>query len=165
MIREDKAMKVALMSDSHDNLDALKRAVDYCNKIKVDHVLHGGDLVAPFVYKVLKNLEAPITIVFGNNDGEKHGLRQVFKDRIFDPPHALTLDGRKVLMLHDPILLDELRESPHYDLILYGHIHQIEITQGVNIVVNPGELCGWLSGKSTMAIWDTKTNQVELVEI
>lgn len=158
-------MQVALMSDSHDNLDALKRAVDYCNKIKVDHVLHAGDLVAPFVYKELKNLQAPITIVFGNNDGEKHGLRQTFQNRIFDPPHALTIDGRRVLMLHDPILLDVLRLSTEYDLNLYGHIHQIEITRGVNLVVNPGELCGWLSGKSTMAIWDTRTDAVEIVEI
>jgi len=158
-------MKIALMSDSHDNLDALKRVVDYCNKEKVDYILHAGDLVAPFVFKVLKNLESPLIIVFGNNDGEKHGLRQVFKDKIFEPPHSLKIDNRKILMLHDPILMDVLRETNSYDLILYGHVHQIEVTKKSNLIVNPGELCGWLSGKSTIALWDTVKNEAEIVEI
>lgn len=158
-------MKVALMSDSHDNMDALHRAVAFCNEHKVDHVLHAGDLVAPFVNRALKNLDAPLTIVFGNNDGETNGLRQMFKGKIFDPPHALTLDRRRVLMLHDPMLMEVLRESEQYDLILYGHTHEIEISKGRNLVVNPGELCGWLSGKCTLALWDTKTNEAEIVEI
>jgi len=158
-------MKVVMMSDSHDNLDALQRAVDYCNKNNVEHVLHAGDLVAPFVNRVLKNLKAPITIVFGNNDGERHGLRLTFKDRIFEPPHELTLDGKRILMLHDPIVLDALRQSRKYDLILYGHLHEIELTREPTLVVNPGEIGGWLTGKSTLAVWDTQTNDVQIVEI
>ena len=158
-------MKIALMSDSHDNMDALHRAVDYCNAQNVDHVLHAGDLVAPFVSRALKKLNAPLTIVYGNNDGEKHGLYQMFKGKIFDPPHALTLDGRRVLMLHAPMLMEVLKDSSEYDLVLYGHTHEIEVTKGENLVVNPGELCGWLNGINTMAMWDTETNCAEIVEI
>ncbi len=158
-------MKVALMSDSHDNLDALQRAVDYCNNQKVDAVLHAGDLVAPFVKRVLKNLNAPLTIVFGNNDGERNGLRQVFRDIIFEPPHELTIDDRKVLMLHDPILLNVLKETDMYDLVLYGHLHEIEISKNKNLIVNPGEIGGWLTGKSTIAVWDTKLNDAQIVTI
>ena len=158
-------MKVALMSDSHDNLDALQRAVDYCNNQKVDAVLHAGDLVAPFVKRVLKNLNAPLTIVFGNNDGERNGLRQVFRDIIFEPPHELTIDDRKVLMLHDPILLNVLKETDMYDLVLYGHLHEIEISKNKNLIVNPGEIGGWLTGKSTIAVWDTKLNDAQILTI
>ena len=118
-------MKIALMSDSHDNLNALKRAVEFCNQQKVEAVLHAGDLIAPFVNRVLKELKAPLTIVFGNNDGEKNGLRQVFQNRIFEPPHVVTLSNRRVLMLHDPILMHDLEQSSHYDLILYGHLHTV----------------------------------------
>ena len=158
-------MKVALMSDSHDNMDALHQAVKYCNDKKVDYVLHAGDLVAPFVNRALKNLRAPLTIVLGNNDGETHGLRQMFNGKIFDPPHPLTLDSRRVLMLHAPMLMDVLRESEHYDLVLYGHTHEIEISKGKNLVVNPGELCGWLTDSCTMALWDTKKNVAEIVNM
>ncbi len=159
-------MKVALMSDSHDNMDALHRAVEFCNKEKVDHVLHAGDLVAPFVNKALKNLDAPLTIVFGNNDGERLGLSSMFKGIIFDPPHEITLDGRKVVMLHAPIVMDDLRKSEKYDLVLYGHIHEIEVSkENDTLVVNPGEVCGWLTGKCTLALWDTQSNTAEIVEI
>jgi len=158
-------MIVALMSDSHDNMDALARAVAYCNAKKVDAVLHAGDLVAPFVSRELGKLQAPLTIVFGNNDGERHGLRGVFEGQIFEPPHEIMLGGKKVLMLHDPIILDTLRESKKYDLILYGHLHQVEVTKTPTLVVNPGEIGGWLTGKSTLALWDTETNDVEIVEV
>jgi uncharacterized protein len=158
-------MKVALLSDSHDNMDALYKAVEYCNKLKIDHVLHAGDLVAPFVSRALNKLNAPLTIVYGNNDGERHGLYQMFKGKIFDPPFALTLDGRRVLMLHAPILLDVLKDSDKYDLVLYGHTHEIENSKGKNLVVNPGELCGWLTAKNTIALWDTKENAAEIVEL
>jgi len=158
-------MLIALMSDSHDNMPALHRAVQFCNDRHVDHVLHAGDLVAPFVNRALKNLKAPITIVFGNNDGERHGLRTMFEGKIFDPPHELTLDGKRVLMLHAPILLETLRQSKKYDLILYGHLHEIEVSEEPTLVVNPGEVGGWLSGKSTLALWNTDSNEVQIVEI
>ncbi|MBN2001031.1 metallophosphoesterase [candidate division KSB1 bacterium] len=158
-------MKIALLSDSHDHLDVLHKAVDYCNKLNVAAVLHAGDLVAPFVQRALKNLRAPLTMVFGNNDGEKNGLRHVFQNQIFDPPYELELDGQKVLMLHDPIVLPALEKSEVYDLILYGHLHEIYIKKEKCLVVNPGELCGWLTGKSTFAIWDTKEHTAEIVEL
>jgi len=155
-------MKVALMSDSHDQMDRLHRAVEFCNDHKVSHVLHAGDLVSPFVHRALKKLEAPLTLVFGNNDGERAGLKGIFRDRIFEPPHELTLDDRRILMLHDPILLDVLRQSSPFDLILYGHLHEIENSKEAALVVNPGELCGWLTGKSTLALWDTRKNEAKI---
>ncbi len=158
-------MKIALFSDSHDHMDVLYKAVQYCNDRKIDAVLHAGDLVAPFVNRALKDLDAPLTIVFGNNDGEKAGLRHVFENKIFDPPHEVELDGKKVLMLHDPIVLPALEASGAYDLILYGHLHEIEMRKNKCLVVNPGELCGWLSGKSTFAVWDTRVHMANIVEL
>ena len=158
-------MKVALMSDSHDNMDALKRAVHYCNQKKVGAVLHAGDLVAPFVFRVLKDLQAPLIIVFGNNDGEKNGLSQVFKNKIFEPPHEINVDGRHILMLHDPAMLKTIAGTDRYDLILVGHTHAISVQKEKNLIVNPGELCGWLTGKSTLALWDTETNTAEIITI
>ncbi len=88
-----------------------------------------------------------------------------YSDKIFDPPHELTLDSKKIVMLHDPVVLDALIQSGRYDLILYGHTHEIDIRKQRPLVVNPGELGGWLTNKSTMAVWDTQTDEIELVEI
>jgi len=41
-------MKVGIMSDSHDRLPYIKRAVDIFNRESVDLVLHAGDYVAHF---------------------------------------------------------------------------------------------------------------------
>ncbi len=157
-------MRVALLSDSHDNMTQLHKAVEWCNTNRVEHVLHGGDLVAPFVNRALKNLHMPYTIVFGNNDGERHGLAVMFKGKIFEPPHELELDGKRVVMLHEPDPLDSLDKSK-YDLILYGHTHEVDIQRETPLIVNPGELGGWLTGKSTLALWDTQSNNIEIIEL
>jgi hypothetical protein len=158
-------MKIVLMSDSHDNMPIIHKAVEWCNINDVDGVLHAGDLVSPFVNKALKNLKAPLTIVFGNNDGEKKGLSKVFENKIFEPPHETELGGKKIVMLHDPIVLDALVQSGKYDLVLYGHLHEIDIRQETSLIVNPGELSGWLTGKHTMALWNTQTDDVQIIEI
>ncbi|HML05759.1 MAG TPA: metallophosphoesterase family protein, partial [Methanobacterium sp.] len=44
------------MSDSHDNLDAIRKAVDAFNKAGVDLVIHAGDMISPFTAKEIQNL-------------------------------------------------------------------------------------------------------------
>ena len=157
-------MKIALMSDSHDNLANLHTAVEWCNAHNIDHVLHAGDLVAPFVKRALKDLAMPITLVFGNNDGERHGLSLMFQNQIFTPPHEIQLDGKKIVMLHEPEPMDNLRLTD-YDLILYGHTHAIDVRDGKPLIVNPGELGGWLTGRSTMAMWNTQSGALDIVDV
>ena len=158
-------MKIIMMADSHDNLPQLHKAVEWCNNEKVDHVLHAGDLVSPFVNKALKNLNMPMTIVFGNNDGERKGLSSTFKDRIFTPPHIVNLDNRKIAMLHEPDPMEDLQKNERVDLILYGHLHEIDIRKGTPHIVSPGELGGWLTERSTMAVWDTESDAISIIEL
>jgi uncharacterized protein len=39
---------IGLISDSHDNLNAIRKAVEFFNRKEVKAVLHAGDLVSPF---------------------------------------------------------------------------------------------------------------------
>ena len=69
-------VKIGIMSDSHDNINAIKRAVEIFNEEKVEAVFHAGDFIAPFVVPLaLKNLKCDLYGVFGNNDGERIGLK------------------------------------------------------------------------------------------
>ncbi|MDZ7722834.1 MAG: metallophosphoesterase [candidate division KSB1 bacterium] len=159
-------MYVAILADSHDNLPQLEKAVTWCNKHEIEHVLHAGDLIAPFVYRVMKKLEMPYTIVFGNNDGERTGLSNTFKGNIFPPPHSLQLDDKKIAMLHEPDSLEDLIKTGQYDLIVYGHTHAIDIQTEKNpLIINPGEIGGWLNGRSTMAVWNTQNNNVQIIDL
>ena len=47
---------IGIMSDSHDNLDAIRKAVDAFNEAEVDLVIHAGDMISPFTSKEIKKL-------------------------------------------------------------------------------------------------------------
>jgi putative phosphoesterase len=158
-------MKIGIISDSHDNLTAIARAVEAFNKAKVGLTIHAGDLVAPFVSRPLKALESDFVAVFGNNDGERVGLSNVFNGRIFRPPHRIDAAGQRILILHEPDSLDELASCGSYDAVIYGHTHKVHVEKKGALVINPGECGGWLSGVSTAAVWDTETGDVEILTL
>jgi putative phosphoesterase len=145
-------MKLGIMSDSHDNLPLISKAVELFNNENVDLVLHAGDFVSPFTANVLKDLNAKFVGVFGNNDGDKLFLRRRFEaiGNIHEDYCDLLLDGKKIVLMHQPKFLEALVASAKYDLIIYGHTHEVDIRQGPPVVVNPGECGGWLTGTATV---------------
>jgi len=158
-------MKIGILSDSHDNLPAVAGAVRAFNGADVSLVVHAGDLVAPFVSLPLKDLRVEFIAVFGNNDGERIGLSNVFKGRIHRPPHEFEFGGKKILLMHEPDNLDLLVSTGHYDAVVYGHTHQVHVRKGRTTVINPGEAGGWLKGKPTAAVWDLATSDVEILSL
>lgn len=160
-------MKIGIMSDSHDHLTAIKRAVELFNEQNVGFVIHAGDFVAPFSLDPLDALRCQWIGVFGNNDGEQHGLTQKSKGRIQPGPYQLNLDGKKVIIVHD--LTSSMRSDIiHSDaqIAIFGHTHQPKIEREGNVLfINPGELCGWLSGRRTIALLDSTNLEVTLEEV
>src|SRR4030042_4011615 len=156
-------MKIGFMADSHDSIPALVKVVGIFNDAGAKFVLHAGDLISPFVSKPIASLKAEFKAVFGNNDGEKQGLLKVFENRIFRPPHALEIGKRRILLMHEPDQIDALVKSQMFDIIIYGHTHEPVIKKGATLVVNPGECCGYLSGKRTVALLDTDKNDVQII--
>jgi len=149
-------MKLGIMSDSHDNLPLISKAVELFNNENVDLVLHAGDFVSPFTANILKDLNAKFVGVFGNNDGDKLFLRRRFEaiGNIHEDYCELVLDGKKIVLMHQPKFLEALVASAKYDLIIYGHTHEVDIRQGPPVVVNPGECGGWLTGTATVVVID-----------
>lgn len=158
-------MKIGIMSDSHDNLPAIMKAVSFFNEAEVDRVLHAGDLISPFVSKPLKHLNAKLTMVFGNNDGERLGLSNVFQGQIFRGPHTVQIADKKILLMHEPDNLDALIRSDQFDGIVYGHTHEVDIRKGRCPVINPGECGGWVNGERTVAIWDMAAGDIRVIPV
>jgi len=157
-------MKIGLISDTHDNLPKLERAVSFFNKNKVNFVLHAGDYVAPFAIDKMNALSCDWLGVFGNNDGEKKGLSVKSLNRIKASPYRFKLFGRKVTLLHDPQSLEMKKEKA--DLVVFGHTHKPEAVKLKDkLIVNPGECSGWVSGKSTVAIVDLDELNCRIVKI
>jgi len=68
--------------------------------------------------------------------------------------------------LHEPYLLESVAQSGVYDFVFYGHTHEVDIRKvGNTLIVNPGESCGYLTGKATVVLLDPKTGSTELLEI
>ena len=159
--------QIGIMSDSHDNLPAIRAAVELFNERQVDMVVHAGDIVAPFTAREIRKLNCPYKIILGNNDGEILGLYKIYEGNVFQPPHQFMVNDKKVLVLHDPILLNSLKEIKAFDIIIYGHDHHASISESPTgqLIVNPGECGGWLTGISTVGIWTLPNNKVELIEL
>ena len=57
-------------------------------------------------------------------------------------------------------------EGESFDLTVHGHTHNAETyRKGETLVVNPDEVCGYLSGKSTVALFDADRFEVKIVDL
>ncbi len=162
-------MKIGVISDTHDNVPKIEAAVTYFNNSGVEAVLHCGDFVAPFALVPFKDLMPKLYLVYGNNDGEKKGLRALAAEHgwtLGAMPMEVELGGRKIVMLHEPDRLEELRRAGRHDLIVYGHTHKPRASHdGGRLALNPGEGGGWLSGKATVAVVNLATLSATFHEI
>ena len=157
-------MKIGILSDTHDNIPKIEKAVKFFNKNKVGFVLHAGDFVAPFAVAKLKNLSCDWLGIFGNNDGERKGLSGFSEGKIKDGPLRLELDNRKITLVHDIATINAKTEAA--DLIIFGHTHNTEVLKQENkLIINPGECGGWLTGKSTIALVDLTSLSAKITEI
>jgi len=148
-------MKIGIISDTHDQIENIKKAVQMLNDEKIELVLHCGDWVSPFSLQYYKDLNCPIKGVFGNNDGDKfrhieraktYGIDVAYEDRFI----STTLDERKIAVFH-------------------GHNHMKKSkTVGETLSVNPGtfmpETAPNVKGAS-FAIYDSSNNTVQLMDL
>ncbi len=164
-------MIVGLIADTHDRLQMVDKAIKKLNEMKVELVLHAGDYIAPFVIPRFKELKATLIGVFGNNDGDHELLKERFSELSLEMRGnfaELNVDGLKIALLHghEEELLKALVNSEGFDVVVHGHTHKAEVyRKGKTLVVNPGEVCGYLSGKSTIALLDTDKREAEIIEL
>lgn len=152
-------MKIGVISDTHDNLPMIRKAVELFNREGVGYVLHAGDFISAFTGECFSGLNAKFEGVFGNNDGEKLFLKKRYENvgEIHEDYFEVVLDGKRIVVMHQPKFLEVLASSNAYDLVIYGHTHRIDIRQGPPLVLNPGECGGWLTEHCTVAVVDLQT--------
>ncbi|MBY9011772.1 MAG: metallophosphoesterase [Candidatus Lokiarchaeota archaeon] len=164
------------MSDTHDHRDNILKAVSIINDKKVDALIHCGDYIAPFVKlwfnKLNESIKKRFFGVFGNNDGEilylTQNLGQICEFANNGHELIIELGGKRIFASHMPKqeTIDALADSGKFDIILSGHTHTVVNKKHKDVlIVNPGELCGYLTNKPTFAIINTETMNAEIIEI
>ncbi len=158
---------IGIISDTHDNRHTIVRAVTLFNQSHVSLVVHAGDLIAPFTALDFKLLNCPMEMVFGNNDGERIGLSNSFKNlgTLLPGPRSFSFQDKKFLLMHEAGCLDEVMHAAMLDVVIYGHTHEVDVRKGRTLIINPGEAGGWLTGKATAALLDLKTMEVKVISL
>ncbi len=157
-------MKIGIVSDSHDNLPAIRSAVELFRKRNAELLIHAGDFVAPFAVKELLALGVPLVAVFGNCDGEHKVIAGLLPD-IVAGVRRETLDGRSFIVVHSFDWLEPAARAAA-DVVVCGHTHKAVVSNSDGpLVINPGECGGWLTGRSTAAWLDTKTMEAEILDL
>ena len=165
MSKEKNNNIIGVISDSHDRIDTIKRAVEVFNEYNASLIFHAGDIVSPFTADVFSNLKGKMIMIYGNNDGDKLYLKERFAGigSFHNDPYIGKINGKSVALTHHPEIVDAL--SLKYDIVIYGHTHEIDVRKEDCLVVNPGECCGYLTGKATIAIIDMNKMEAEIIEL
>ena len=163
-------MKIGIVTDSHDHCVNIARATAVFVERQVECVFHGGDIVSPFSAKAFEKV-APVRFiaVFGNNDGEKIGLKNAlgsFGGEVYDNCYKGEVGGKRIFMTHVPSYVEEVARSEMVDLVIYGHTHKTDIRWlDGTLILNPGEAGDWLTGEGKVAILDLASMEYELVPL
>lgn len=162
-------MKIAVLSDIHDNIWNLKKVLKRVKKEKCEALLFCGDYCAPSVAKLIIELKLPTYAVFGNVDGAHYEITKLVESlsyyHQFKEMVEVELDGRKIAVTHYHEFAQGLASTGKYDVVFHGHTHKAEQKRiGKTLLANPGEIMGFY-GKCTFGIYGTKTNEFKRIEI
>jgi putative phosphoesterase len=153
-------MKLAILSDIHDNIWKLDAALPHL--AEAEAVIFCGDLCSPFTLDRLARGAAgrPVHVVWGNNEGDVRLMVKLIAAAGNVALHGqlaeLELGGLRVAVNHYPEIARRLAESGAYDLVCYGHDHRAHEERLANgaMLLNPGEVMG-LYGHASLSLFDT----------
>ena len=157
-------MKIAIISDIHDNIPNLKKCLEYCLKNNIEKIFCCGDVTNFETLKFLaNNFQKEIYLIKGNaeiftDDEPKKYENIIYFGRIA----RFELAKKTIGLCHEPFLLDYVLKKGKCDIIFYGHTHKPWIEKkDTYLFINPGTL-GGVFQKATFAVWDTNKQEPEL---
>jgi uncharacterized protein len=163
-------MKIAIISDVHNNTVNLQKILNYCKKNKIKTIVSCGDLAAEETLDFLcDNFSGEIFHTFGNMDEGQIGeldFSSGYKNaKIFRDFGEAQIAGRKVAFVHYPDVAKKLCETGKYKFVFYGHTHKPwEEIVGDCKMLNPGNVANEVYSP-TFAIWNTKNDEFKLIRI
>src|SRR3989339_444653 len=134
-------MKIAIISDIHDNLVNLNKFLNWIKKNKIESVICCGDITNNETLNELAKFSGAIYMVSGNI-------------KLFDDEHVPQHKNIKYF--------DKILKEKKCDIVFYGHTHRPWEDNKNNVkCINPGTLSATFQ-RATFAVWNTKTEIIEL---
>ena len=161
-------MILGVVSDTHNHLSNVEKIIDIFNEKNVDKVIHTGDITQAKTLSRFSRLNCPLIGVYGNNDLEEKGLKDIARQNGFNfqlPPLVTQIGDKKIAIFHEPDGINNFLENyPEISLVLHGHTHsyQNEEFKGTRIF-NPGECSGIMKGKNAIGLVDTRNMNIKRI--
>ncbi len=153
-------MRLAIISDTHDNLENLKKFFDFVKREKIEILIHCGDVCNGETLKEIEKNFDKIFLSLGNADIKESILKEAKKTKIFEKEGKIEIDKLKIGFCHAFNLKE--RELENFDFYFFGHTHWPFLKKEKScILANPGNLAG-LYFKASFVILDTETKNLEL---
>jgi putative phosphoesterase len=162
-------MKIGILSDTHDELDRLEKALTFLRDEKVTTLLHCGDLCGPDIIQMMSGFD--VRIARGNMDRlpELKMMAQIILGNgRLTSVHQFTLDGYAAAMLHgnDSNRLKSMINSGEYAYVFHGHTHRRRDQMiGRTRVINPGALGGTRWQQRSFCILELTTGEARFVRL
>jgi putative phosphoesterase len=161
-------MKIAVLSDIHDHIWNLAKALEKVKGEKCQALIFCGDFCAPFIASLLTKTSLPVYACFGNNDEDQLSIIKRADSTKFqvwalgEEFAEIELDDKKIAFCHYPKLGRLLAQTGDYQAVFHGHTHEAYQEKiGNTLLANPGAICGIVSGKpgpASFGIYDTSSN-------
>ena len=158
---------IGIISDTHDNVPNVLKAIKIFENADVDFIVHCGDVVAPATLKFFRGIH--LKVVKGDCDGDIEHFKEVLSQingEYLDEVGNLDIFGKKILIYHgnDELKLKGFIDCQEYDYILTGHTHKTRDEKiGKTRVINPGS--HYYGGENKVALLDTGKDQVDFIGV
>lgn len=165
-----KIMKVAIISDIHNNVVNLKKVLDYCALQKIKTIICCGDLASLETLDFLNdNFSGNILYTFGNADYDNtknlEDQKKYKKTYLYKDFGEAIIEEKAVAFTHYPEKAESLARTEKYNFVFYGHTHKPwEAMSGKCKLLNPGTTAGEIY-PPTFALWNTDDDKFELIRI
>lgn len=160
-------MKIAILSDIHDQLDNLQTAINDIRSCNINTIIICGDIVSIDTLKYLAKTNLTIFYTLGNAEIDKKNLlllQNEYKNLMgFDFFGEFTIEKKLIAITHFPNQAKKLAQTQIYDFVFYGHTHTpwVKIINNT-VILNPGEIASHLRGQSTYAQIDLESGEYML---
>ena len=137
-------MRLGILSDTHNQLERTRRAVELLIRGGAEVLIHCGDFTRPDILAACSSL--PCYFVFGNNDGDNVAeLRRVGGQVgavCLEWGDVIELGGKRIGVTHGDMRIDVKRVLAQVpDYLLSGHSHVAnDFYDGAVRRINPGAL-------------------------
>ena len=158
---------IGILSDTHDNVENILKAIKIFENVNVDFIIHCGDVVAPATLRFFKGIHTKV--VKGNCDGDIEHFKIVLEEiggEYLGEIGELEISGKKILVYHgdDQNKLRGFIDKGEYDYIFTGHTHKGRDEKiGRTRVVNPG--AHYYGAENTVVLFDLNRDKVKFINV